>query len=320
MQPTKLEVLSRFRQIQRRQMQEINLLEESVKKSLKNSTLISLKGDLTNAKAKIHLLGESLSEFDSRRSELLIRREIVDQLILLIDSRWDGKELQAFLEHSILDIALSDLTDNQGSGNSWKFMVYLSIAIREAPEPREDVLSVIESYMGFSSVLDPKNPVDFITSRNYSNRAESVSAHPVERGAIGDYVEKRTQEIAKARMQRTSQAKLTETLPLKQNSDSRPGSISGSTSSPTFSDANTPGFDSQSPIENKPNLPVKRPELELRLRNKLPEPSGTNESGTMYPAAPPAENEKFEQIYISPRLKAFNSDIIQSVNTSNVND
>jgi hypothetical protein len=190
--PTKQQVISRLKDLQERQGLALDALEDAVKKRLKESTSVTLKSqDLAQTKKRISSLSETIADIDQHRGELLARRQFVDQLIFLIDSKWNGQNLQSFLEHQVLDMATNDLGAGEVDGKIWKFLTYLSIAVREVPEPREDVMSIVESYMNFASVLNPRSPADFMASRHYTNGSISVTARPASRDTLGDDVESR---------------------------------------------------------------------------------------------------------------------------------
>lgn len=294
-QTNKNEILNRLRLLQLRQKQEISSVEDSLKKNLKETSKLSLKGDLIAANQKMSSVAESMTLNDQRRSELLARREFIYQLILLLDSKWNGQSLKPFLENALLDLALGDLTHPQGSSEIWKFNTYLSMVIREVSEPHEDLLGLIESYMLFANVINPKNPVQFLSSRNYSNSGESVSARPVERDQLGDYVEHRMRElkiieptpVGKSRLQQASEAKTSEvkssTTPLPNSSLNILKKIgSGAVATEAVPASHEPA----API----NLPASNSISPDKIQNEIPQ----------------QEETKFEQIYISPRLKAIN--------------
>ena len=194
---TKADVISALKNLQTRQQQEINSLEEQLRKRLKDTTAISLKEDSATSEQKTARVIGMLATLDDRREEMIARRVFIDQLILAFDSKWNGRELQTFLEHQLLDMAATDLTNPQGASQTWKFIVYLSIAIREIPEPHESPLGIIESFMSFASILNPKTPTEYLTSRNYTNSASSYTARPAERGQLGEYLETRMKELKK---------------------------------------------------------------------------------------------------------------------------
>ncbi len=190
-QPTKSEVVQRLKNMQIKLTQEIGSLENSTKKRLNESTAISLKEDPNISGRKIIRLADQIADIDRKRNELLARRDFIDQLALQVDSKWQGQQLQKFLEHTILDMSVIDLTNPQGSGELWRFCTFLSIAIREIPTGRDDVMGVLEDYMSFASVLNPKTPAEFLSGRDYTNTTSSVSARPSSRESLGDELEEK---------------------------------------------------------------------------------------------------------------------------------
>jgi len=190
-QPTKADVVERLRTMQLKLTQEIGTLENSTKKRLNESTTISLKEDANISTRKITRLADQIADIDKKRTELLARRDFVDQLVLQVDSKWQGQALHKFLEHTILDMSLTDLTNPQGSGDLWRFCTFLSIAIREVPTGRDDVIGILEDYMNFASVLNPKTPAEFLAGRDYTNPTSSVSVKPAAREHLGDNLEEK---------------------------------------------------------------------------------------------------------------------------------
>jgi hypothetical protein len=195
---SKADFLKRLRDLQGRLTLEIQGLDKAVRKRLQESTSVNLRSDDAQlADRRIVRLGDHLDELADRRSEFGARREFVDTLIFLIDSKWTSQPLAQFLEHQLLDMAVTEMTDRKSENRLWKFMTYLSITIRETHDPREDVLNIIESYIGYSGVLDPRSPAEFIASRSYTNGSLSYTAKPVDKEKIGDEVEKRLKELEK---------------------------------------------------------------------------------------------------------------------------
>ena len=194
----KPELLGRLKGLQDRQVGELKGLDEAVRKRFKDSTLLSLKSSELNSSAKkIETLAGQLSDIEERRAELIARREFVDQLIFQIDAKWVGQPLQQFLEHTFLEMALTDLNDPHEGGRLWKFITYMSIAVREVPEKREDVLNVVESYMNWSTILDPKSPAEYLAGRDYTNYAQSESAKGTARDKVADGLEKKDTKAPK---------------------------------------------------------------------------------------------------------------------------
>lgn len=196
-QPSKADVVARLRAFQQKLIQEISALEGSVKKRLQESTTVSLKEDPGASIRRINRLAEQLGDIDKKRAELLARREFVDQLVLQVDGKWNGQNLQSFLEHTALDMAATDLTNPQGSGDLWKFSTFLSITMREVPSGRDDVIGILEDYVRFASVLSPKTPTEFLAGRDYTNITASAPAHSVPQAEAGDSAESKSKGAPK---------------------------------------------------------------------------------------------------------------------------
>lgn len=187
--PSKRDMIERLKKLKETQASELASLESAIRKKLQESMSLNVaKEEVRFATQKAGMLTSKLDELNTRRSELNARREMIDRLIFAVDSKYSNQPIQQFLEQQFLEMASTDLSEARDS-RMWKAFTYFSIAIREVPEPREDMFNVIESYMNFSNVLDPKTPAEFLASRNYTNGVESVAARPVERGSIGDDVE-----------------------------------------------------------------------------------------------------------------------------------
>lgn len=194
----KAETVARLRTLQVKLTSDIAALENSSKKRLQESTTITLKQDLNVASQKILRLADQIEDIERKRAELLSKRDFLNQLTLLVDSKWDGQNLQKFLEHTLLDIATTELISPEGASPTWRFATYLSIAVREIPEGRDDVLGVMESYLGSSSILNPKTPAEFAGRRDYTNDVMAVTARPVPRDQAGDGVEEKVRHLNQA--------------------------------------------------------------------------------------------------------------------------
>lgn len=193
---SKSALLGALRALQGRQVQEIEQLEESIKKSLEESKKLELGADsLKMTSQHIQAIAGQLEKLTQRRNELLARRDLVDRLIFAVDTKWQDQPVKVFFENEVLNLALAEMSSASSPSRLWKFLTYLSIAIREIPEPQEDILAFIEGYMNFSGVLEPVSPTTFLDSRNYTNGAVSTSAQPVPRDKVGAHVDKRLEEL-----------------------------------------------------------------------------------------------------------------------------
>jgi hypothetical protein len=146
--------------------------ENAQASSLTQASRVSLKRDFSQPQS-LEVLAREIDEpldrlqaLDDERLELKAQRQILDQLIFRIDSKWSGNNLKGFLETSLLEMAQNDLMD-PGNGSWWRFLIQASIAIREVAEPGADPLRFLELYMTESTVLAPKPVLDLMRSQNY---------------------------------------------------------------------------------------------------------------------------------------------------------
>lgn len=185
--PSKKDVLAKLKTLQDKQIAESTELENAIRKQLNETIKLEIgDDDLGVAGRRTNLVTKKIDELNKRRTELNARREIVDRLIFQIDTKWDGRSpLKNFLTTTFIEMASTDLSDGRDN-RLWKEFTYLSMVMREVPEKGDDVVSIFEGYLNFSSVLDPKTPAEFIASRNYTNGLESAQARTPERSSLGD--------------------------------------------------------------------------------------------------------------------------------------
>jgi hypothetical protein len=195
---TKAQLLEGLKGLQRKHLQDIETLNQSIRRIMQEAQTVSLKGNEDVATGKLlQSIPARLSHLQTQREEFLLRRDFMDQLIFQIDSKYGTQGAALFLERTLLDMAITELTASSPSKNElWRFYTYLSIAIREIPEPREDLLAFMAGYMDFSSLRSPKSPLVYLSSRHYTNGAISQSARPVRREDVGSLVENRLKELS----------------------------------------------------------------------------------------------------------------------------
>ncbi len=171
-QGPKAQAISALRAWRERVLELDRKAESAQAASLTQASRLSLKRDFSQSQTleiltrEIETPLERLQELDDERLELKAQRQILDQLIFRIDSKWNGNNLKAFLETSLLEMAQTDLAD-PGQGTWWRFMIQASLALREAAEPGADPIRFLEAYMSDSTVLTPKSVLDLLRSQNY---------------------------------------------------------------------------------------------------------------------------------------------------------
>ena len=188
--PTKAEALTRLKAIQAKQNNEIQSIDDALRKRFGDSTQIDMHQQNSKlSDRRVTQLTGHIEDLSQRRAELTARRDFMNMLIFTIDTKWNGQNFNKFLEFTFLDMAMTDISDTRTSSHLWKFLTYASITVREAPEPHEDVINVLESYINFSGLLEPKSPAVFLAGRSYTNGNLSYSAKGVPADQVGDAVE-----------------------------------------------------------------------------------------------------------------------------------
>ncbi len=195
---SKADLVKKFRSLADRQTDELNNIDDRIKKYLKESTDVTLSTqDLKGADRKFRVLSDSLTLLNQAHLERKERQDLYNRFALAIESQWTGQPLQAFLSGQCLDMSELELTSEKGSSKVGVFLVYLSVAIRDVVDRSEDVANFIEDYTNYSTVLAPKSPVEFISSRSYTSGAISYSAKTIEPGKVSDLVSKKLDELEK---------------------------------------------------------------------------------------------------------------------------
>lgn len=133
---------------------------------------LSLKRDFANAESleiatrDLDTPLEEISKIDLERWEMKSQRQIVDQLIFAVDTKWSGTDIKGFLEMTLMELSTTDLNE-PGQGAWWRFLIQASISLREIAEPGADPIRYLEGYMSESSVLEPRSALDLMKNKNY---------------------------------------------------------------------------------------------------------------------------------------------------------
>jgi hypothetical protein len=135
-------------------------------------------------------LEKEVSTLKADQREHLMRQEFLDRLIFQIDTKFGGGDLRAFLERALTEMAKVDAVSSTADSGLWKFMRYAADAVRRLPEQKENILPFLEGYMS-RSVSHPIRPEDYLSSRNYTNGAESESGSPLSREDVGAIADRR---------------------------------------------------------------------------------------------------------------------------------
>ncbi|MGE0528906.1 MAG: hypothetical protein AB7G93_03275 [Bdellovibrionales bacterium] len=178
------------------------LRNENVRQLRTIDAALSKKMDVEtrDASGKSIPLDKEVQSLQAAKREHLLRLEVVNRLIHQISKNFGGGDLRAFLEGALTDMAKVEVSKVDASADSglWKFLRYARDAIRALPEQKENILSYLEGYMN-RSVSNPIRPEEYISSRNYTNGAESEAASPLSREEVGAIADRRLNEMNQGR-------------------------------------------------------------------------------------------------------------------------
>lgn len=169
----KTQVIATVRQWRDRVLELDRKAQNEQARTLNQVSSLDLRRDLNQPQALENLTRElespldRLQELDDERLELKAQRQIIDQLVSRLDSRWGGTDLKGFLVTTFLDLAQNDLVD-PGHGTWSRFLVQAALALRDTAEPGADPVRFLENYMSESKVLTPKSVLEIMGSQKYS--------------------------------------------------------------------------------------------------------------------------------------------------------
>lgn len=194
------DALKRLRVVHDSYKMNLNEIEKLMIQQVMSTQTIKL--GKKNEKTIQQNLSSSLEQLTALRSKYLEYKQrmyFVDRLIFQVESKYtNGSSLKSFLEQQLLDMAYTEITavNNQSSdAQTWKFMINLSIALREALNPHEDVIGFIESFTSYSTVLEPKSPLNFMRDVNYLNGSQVQTANPIPAQEVGEAWEEQVKKI-----------------------------------------------------------------------------------------------------------------------------
>ncbi len=187
-QSKKSDMLRTIKEMQDRQQKVIETLDQNIVRTLQETEKIRINDkDVKTQIGQLDRTIDTIQTLKDKKQEHILRRQFLDRLTLIIDSKWSGQPLSTFLQQQILEMANTELTSGENSDNqTWKFASYLSIAIRELPEPSENLILFIEGYLNFSGLKEPKAPYLYLQERHYINPTTSQSAKTKSTEVAGD--------------------------------------------------------------------------------------------------------------------------------------
>lgn len=192
------EALSALKSLVEKNQNRLEQIDRSIRKGLMDVRNIGLS-DTSPASAqpqeKLTLKERELESLSLQRREHLLRQDFLDRLSFQLDRHFHGGDLRAFLERKTLEMAQTEISSSQPESNMWKFLSYLSLALKELPERHESPFAFVEGYMRFSTLLNPSRPDDYLAKRNYTNGRDFETAEPMSADRVGEVVEAKIKEL-----------------------------------------------------------------------------------------------------------------------------
>lgn len=134
-------------------------------KSLQAAT--AMRGSEDNMEISLQQGETKLSDTRTALIENQLRLEFLNSFISALERTTDPrKEVVTVLGDLAFRQVLASV-ETQTENSIWRFEIYLSIAIRDIMEPRENLGEFVKQYIQYSSIRDPKTPKEFLKSRSY---------------------------------------------------------------------------------------------------------------------------------------------------------
>lgn len=176
------DLLRSLRAISKQNRKDMDRLEADLRKAVETSLATSDSQTVDHIQVQI----------GDERKEKIMRQEFIDRLIFRVDTHYrDGMDSKSFFLSQLSEIAMSEATDPNGDNTVWKFVTYLTVAMKEQMEKSENPVAFIEGYMTYSSIVNPTRPEEYVRLRSYTNGIESVAARGTPREMVGEVVEAR---------------------------------------------------------------------------------------------------------------------------------
>ncbi|HEX4924005.1 MAG TPA: hypothetical protein VFV50_07960 [Bdellovibrionales bacterium] len=188
---TSKEAITQLKAIQTNNRAVLQKTDRAIQDTLKRSRDIKaqhlVKGDV---EAIFRSIEDAINEQQFRKREYLLRDMFLNELINKFASAFSGGDARDFMEKQLLEMAATELGvgsfEQPPSDEYWRFLTYLSVAIREMPEQIEDPFKFAEAYMNFSTISNPKQPGEFRAQRNYFNSLKAEAGKPVTPDRVDD--------------------------------------------------------------------------------------------------------------------------------------
>lgn len=179
--PNREQVITQLRASKSRIENKIKNSESKITQLLNSTMALELNAGAING------FNQSLKSLLAEKADLVFKQNLFDRLTNRMDIQFKGGDLRSVLVQEILTMAQNEALDN-GQPQRVQFLSYLSLALRTLPEPYENLITFIEGYLESSTLNNPRDPLNFLNLRHYTNGAVAVIASPIPRESVGDIV------------------------------------------------------------------------------------------------------------------------------------
>ena len=151
----------------------------------------------------IELLREQFKEHKNRT-------DLLDRLIFYTDSHLKPTDNEKkFLQQACLKLAVREVQNTDKANNGqWRFFKNFSSVLYDNKESDLSATVLLESYMSYASVTNPKPAKGFMSPRDYTNGSQYETAKTVSRELVGDIVQLEEKQELKEQTQSLSQPQL----------------------------------------------------------------------------------------------------------------
>lgn len=176
-------------------LKQVSVIQKSVEADLRDvdlqirNTLVSSASNGVRSPS-LQIGPQRMEHLEKDRAEFKLRQEFLDRLTSqIVTNAKKASDVSDLISSSIMEMAVVESMSPNPNRSLRMFLTNLAAALKDGAERKDNVFTFIESYMKFSSILQPKDPGDFLSNRNYTNGKESQSAAPLGQDEVGDRLE-----------------------------------------------------------------------------------------------------------------------------------
>lgn len=122
---------------------------------------------------------EAIEQLKTLKRELLIgstsndkklKAGIVDRMILAVDGHYVSGDLRLFLAKHCEKMAQREVQNPKNlNSHVWRYLTDLAKVFERSKETPLSAITVLKSFLEYSSILQPKDPQGFVLEADYSN-------------------------------------------------------------------------------------------------------------------------------------------------------